>query len=380
MGVLAMGAILVAALYALIDLRFSSGDIYPPYSSFRADPMGSKILYRSLEAMPGIAVSRQIRDWDGGRDGMDCAALFLGCGRYDLSGPLSDGWEHFIESGGRMVMALSPDVLGARRLDEPDDDSSEDEPEGEPDDMDRIEEEPSPLGDGYRIRFFEDEEPSSSLAEGGGTQIPWHGRGYFDELSPEWTVLYRMNEEPVAIEREWGEGSVVLMSDSYLFSNESMVLDRHVAALDRLIGASSWIVFDEMHLGVVSSEGVMMLAARYRLRGVLAALLVVAALFVWQRMSSFVPRFPDAGGDDNTVGAWVDSSRGFVNLLERRIAPRQLPKAMLDEWDGTFGNDPRTRKKSDAMFEAYRQFTKDTAKPDPVAVYNHLLEVFKERK
>src|SRR5580704_332532 len=59
-------AVLFAAILAgfvigiihLFQLRFNSGDIYPAYSSLRADPLGVKMLYESLDRLPGISVDR----------------------------------------------------------------------------------------------------------------------------------------------------------------------------------------------------------------------------------------------------------------------------------------------------------------------------------
>ena len=42
----------------LFELRFSTGDVYPPYSTLRADPLGAMAFYESLGKMPGISVRR----------------------------------------------------------------------------------------------------------------------------------------------------------------------------------------------------------------------------------------------------------------------------------------------------------------------------------
>ena len=46
-GLLAL--LLVGGLTRLFSLRFSSGEIYPAYSTLRADPLGAKLLYQSLK-------------------------------------------------------------------------------------------------------------------------------------------------------------------------------------------------------------------------------------------------------------------------------------------------------------------------------------------
>ena len=45
-------------LVQLLKLRFQGGDVYPPYSSLRADPLGSMAFFEALERMPDISVRR----------------------------------------------------------------------------------------------------------------------------------------------------------------------------------------------------------------------------------------------------------------------------------------------------------------------------------
>ena len=45
-------------LVQLFQLRFEVGDVYPPYSSLRSDPLGAMAFYESLEKLPGVSVRR----------------------------------------------------------------------------------------------------------------------------------------------------------------------------------------------------------------------------------------------------------------------------------------------------------------------------------
>ena len=40
-------------IFRLFEFRFEAGDVYPPYSSLRSDPLGAMALYESLEKIPG---------------------------------------------------------------------------------------------------------------------------------------------------------------------------------------------------------------------------------------------------------------------------------------------------------------------------------------
>src|SRR5215469_1982484 len=61
MAALAVALIFVTGVMKLFLLRFEGGDVYPPYSSLRADPFGTKALYESLAAISGATVSRNLK-------------------------------------------------------------------------------------------------------------------------------------------------------------------------------------------------------------------------------------------------------------------------------------------------------------------------------
>ncbi len=66
--VLASGLALLFALglYQLLAARMDAGDAFPPYSTFRADPLGAKALYTALQDLPGrpLTVQRHFRSLD----------------------------------------------------------------------------------------------------------------------------------------------------------------------------------------------------------------------------------------------------------------------------------------------------------------------------
>ncbi|MBN2163921.1 MAG: hypothetical protein JXR25_14390 [Pontiellaceae bacterium] len=401
MGGLLLAVLLTSGLHALFSLRFSSGDIYPAYSSYRADPMGTKILFRSLEEMSEVQVSRKIHAWKSASSGQDACMLVLGAKPYAVRSFLDrdDEWCQYLSSGGRLILAFHPERKKGSAWQEfeasADEEDSSDEAvddaeivdDGVAADDGELSMESLPV-EGFNVdvesfdnAVIKDESiDHSAFSEGDGSFIPWHGITYFTELDDGWKVLYRFNEQPVVIERDWGGGSLVLMSDSYLFSNESMVLDRYTAILMRLIGSPRCILFDEYHLGVVSQENIMMLIARYRLRGVLAALLVLAGLFIWQRTSSLIPHHAEEIGENNTVGSWVGSGDGFRNLLVRRIPVKTLAETMVEEWQDTFSVDPSMQARNETVRQVYHQILKEGSRPDPLLVYNRVVEKLKERK
>jgi len=121
-----------------------------------------------------------------------------------------------------------------------------------------------------------------------------------------------------------------MATDSYFVSNEAMTKDRHADLLAWLVGANRKVVFDEAHFGIVETSGVAALMRKYRLHGLAAGLILLAGLFIWKNSLSLVP--PQADQEQQVCVAGKDAASGFVNLLRRSIAPRDLLSICFAEW------------------------------------------------
>ena len=107
--ILAVMAVFFAIqLVRLFLLRLDVGDTYPPYSSYRADPLGVRALYGALDSMPELSARRNIGpidQFDGGRD----SVLFI-CGANLSPDPENaiQAIESFVANGGRLIITLFP--------------------------------------------------------------------------------------------------------------------------------------------------------------------------------------------------------------------------------------------------------------------------------
>jgi len=207
--------------------------------------------------------------------------------------------------------------------------------------------------------------------------LAWHSAMIFTNVIAAWTTIYSRGTNPVVIERKFGSGSIVMMSDSFCLSNEAMVQDRHAELLAWLIGPASQIDFDEAHLGLVETPGVAALMRRYRLHGVVAGLLLLAGLFIWKHSVSFLPRRAEQKAQSEVAGK--EAAAGFVNLLRRNIAPRDLLRVCFDEWTKSCvrnGAQSITRvDQAQAVFEA--EAARAKVEQDPVRAYREICRVLK---
>jgi hypothetical protein len=134
------------------------------------------------------------------------------------------------------------------------------------------------------------------------------------------------------LERELGAGSVVLIADSYLLSNEGLREARDPALIVKIAGDAKLILFDENHFGVAETGSVAKLMRKYHLEGSLAVLALAAILFLWRNASSLLPS--RAPGAEQAV-AGRDSLDGMTALLRRGIAEKDLVRVCYDEWRRT---------------------------------------------
>jgi hypothetical protein len=213
-----------------------------------------------------------------------------------------------------------------------------------------------------------------------------HTALHFDKLGADWQVLYARvettNQFPVLIERPMGKGSIVITADSFPFSNEALLTDRQPGLLAWFIGPGRHVVFDETHLGVQTDPGVAALARQYRLHGLFAGLLILSALFIWKNSVTFVP--PLEAQLARERGDWIegkDTTAGFINLLRRNIAPGELMKLCLEQWNAHVA---ALRKPAPAKLEAMQKIidAENALEPrqrHPVETYRRFCEILEKR-
>jgi hypothetical protein len=364
-GVFALG------LARLFELRFDRGDIYPPYSTLRTDPLGASVFYESLGRVPGVTARRYFEEAFKSDDGRAQALFVLGTGADSfrwLSRSELGAWQRFVLDGGRFVIAYCPQVSepwsspasqtneAARHFPEGKKTrrGSHKEPGKSPDQKDQrhedeLEAEKRDYADlsaawGFGIAYhslgtnddgqieFPDAElvaPSPELP----ALLSIHTSLCFTNLTNGWRTVYqRDGQTPVVLERRWGAGSVVLAADAYPLSNEAMFKKPSAPLLAWLLGGGREAIFEEAYLGLAEEPGIATLVRRYRLHGLILSLLAAAGLFVWKNLFGLVPPLAAAPLHAGPVIAGRDSASGFVNLLRRSIAPAEIINVCFAEW------------------------------------------------
>lgn len=306
--IVALAAGLLFGLWKLYQFRFASGDIYPQYSSLRSDALGTKALYESLAQIPDLVASRNYREFDKLPKGPH-TVLILGENPFTFEATGEERlkeYEALATSGARIVLAMLP---VNRRQEKPHDKAEEKKPH-----------EASEMEKRWGVQF-------------GYVPLPNAQADSEPADHPKLTALYFRYEGQVVrrVERHFGNGTVVLLASCYPMSNEALASDRETATIAWALDGNRTIVFDEHHLGIAESSGVVTLARKYHLEGLGAVLLVLLILFIWKNSVSLLPPRAENATKDSVVA--MDARSGLANLLRRNIPGAALLKTCFEEWE-----------------------------------------------
>jgi hypothetical protein len=108
-------------LVRLLLLRYERGDIYPEYSTLRADPLGTRAYFEALDSMSSYPVSRGFRSLHREMEENPAAIFYLGFDVEDLGTFTKEDvaeLDAFVKNGGRVVMTFAPKEPGARDVDD----------------------------------------------------------------------------------------------------------------------------------------------------------------------------------------------------------------------------------------------------------------------
>ena len=407
--------LLIAVAFAgglgwLFKLRLGQGDLFPAYSTLRADPLGTRAIFEALQELPELRVERSVQPMKKIPETPVRTIIFAGMERVQWSAFSVDeanALDAAVRAGSRAVIVFKAERMtmadrvdsqleriGAereaakekaeekketerkKRAEKDAGERSRSSPRNEEDKAIDFKKESVDWtrrwGLEVRDRWIMDKEQgavkAADAAEALEATIPWKSDLYFHlTQGSDWTVLYTRGGSPVMVEMSLGRGSVVLATDTFFLSNEAMQTSRETWLLAWLIGGNARVVFNESHLGVEEEVGIAKLARRYGLAGAFFVLLLLTALFVWRRMALFVPPAPETA----ETGLTYHPSAGLEALLRRALPAGKLVDTCLAEW-------ARTARAGDVE-RVKAAVAKQSAKASPADTYNAIVRALKRR-
>jgi hypothetical protein len=329
-----------------------TGEVYPPYSTLRSDPLGARALYESLEALPELKVERLYKSRTVLNADQVLFVLGVDAVAWTVIGQKTlTEYENLLHNGGRLVIAFVP-ASTPRRVSK--------DPSRPPEEKSA----PNVVADRWHIRVaFREPVASEAGGEIGGPEIPRRSAIYF-EPGPEWRTLMQREGQATAVERSLAGGTVVLVSESYVLSNEGLREARDAGFITRLAGPARVIFFDENHFGIVETGSVAGLMRKYHLEAAVAVLAIVSALFLWRSASNFLP--PRTSRASEAV-AGRDVFEGLAALLRRGVPEKDLLDACYAEWARSAPQENRA--------DPVRAELKELGRKDPVAAYREACRI-----
>jgi len=421
-----LATLFFAGIVQLFLLRFKAGDIYPPYSSLRSDPLGTKVFYASLERFDRLRIQRNYSRLSALPSGNGATLFFLGTELGQLlHAPDSffKDMERWVATGGRLVFSLrapqerknkkgssqdsesqkpGSSPLEDKRTTITEDTDSESDSSNPSDtprlsnpqnssDTQKTKSGYTPLREHWGVTIGS--VPTDSAANNGVSAVPsaglpfdnvkWHGWLNVLFMTSNWQPIMSVGGKPVMIERRLRGGSIVLATDSYFMSNEALSLDRQPSLLTWLIEGRSKIVFDERHLGVVQSPGLAKLVRRYGFQWFAAGALLLMALFIWKNARPFIPPAPQKDPDQSfDYASEKDSYQGLISLLRRNIPSRRILPVCIAEWQKTNETNRMIPESNIKAVDAFLQKWENSsgADQDPVDAYRRLSKILMEGK
>jgi len=381
LAAVALAVAFVLSLARLVQYRFAAGDIYPPASSLRADPLGTKALREALALLPGLRVERNHESIARLADAGGTTLLLLGVAPDSKASPMlvpadNDALERRVRRGDRLVLAFGHQSMES---------ATNTLRGGFPQFPVLPASTNGPVGFDSRLAF------DLSLTNGAGdvarrvggkgtlpATLPWSSPWSLAGLGPEWHAVYERGGSAVVAERSLGSGTIVIAASDYPFSNAALRRSHEGDFLAWIVGPNRRVVFDETHLGLTIEPGVAALIRKYRLGGAIAGLCLLAVLHAWRESARFNPPPPPA---DSGILHGRGSAGGLLNILRRAVDPSRLPEVSFDEWRRSLG--PRRPLSENRLAAAQELANLESAKPprerDPADFHRRLARLLRHR-
>ncbi|WP_404423808.1 hypothetical protein [Nibricoccus sp. IMCC34717] len=372
-------AVLAFGVTSVIRRRVQAGEVYPQYSSLRADTFGLRALHDTLASLPGLTVERWLRPLEKVPAQGGTTYVLAGVSRAwweALDNRAANAIEQSLQAGDRWVLCFRAELTASEPTPVPapglkaakaKDSKPEPTPTPSPTPLPRsgVQRESSSVAAlqaaDWKRRWGIEVAPHKTLtlndeavvAPDLANTLPrslrWQSDLVFTVSSgAEVRTLYRRFGEPAMIELKRGRGTILLCGESYLLSNERLSVDAQPTLLSRMLGPHPRFVFIESHLGVMEDPGMAALARRYGLGVGLFLSLVAAALAIWRTATPFVPPAPAAAA----VPLHYSPTAGLRALLRRSLTPAELFDHCLHRWRETASPAEKARLAAASTAEA----------------------------
>jgi hypothetical protein len=310
--------VFLACAFVMLTLRLEKGDMYPAFSSLRADPIGSRALYESLERQKGLTV---------GRNFVDVADLtvqgttlfFIGLSATDLQNDsaFAASVTRLASRGNRVVLALdrshtfsADSAKGTKRT---------------ASGLLGLYCVPNPAADSPAVKA------PATLAP-----LRWKSDVAFRGDST-WTGIVAENDNRIIVgEKRILQGTLVALCSSFHLSNEGLRDNSRTLGSNPLIpflvGSSRTVLFDESHNGIAYTTGLADLFKKFGMTGVVLFALVWFLFFIWTAQGTAAGR----SSAERTALDTEEAHDSLTHLLSSHIPFNLIFDTCKEEWTAAF--------------------------------------------
>lgn len=424
--IIGLPLLLLLGIYNIFSLRFSRGDLYPEYSSYRPDPVGCKALHDSLGEL-GIVMERHFEKI--GKLKQEPNSILIRTGINSISEIYQDESLHsFIMNGGTFIgffHASARKIVYAKvakkseeieedekcekesEVDKIEDELNDDDGKEDAEEQDEYSDEDSDTDiESEKISTPSDRfkailscelsnkskekdakgaaidiaKPTELLTKNGSyIAFPTFSKNTFQVDDNVWSVLYSTNDAPVMIKRKIGQGYIVLSNSTYFITNEGLKKHRANALIAYLIGDSHRVIFDEYSLGVQENRNIAWLFKKFNLHYLLINLGLIVLLFLWYNFGSLSNLSyvrENSYLESGVIDSKLSSSSGLLNIISKSIKPKELLNISIAEWRKTvkIRNIPKVK------LDKIDKIIAENKSSNPVMVYKLIEKVLKRKK
>jgi len=221
--------------YKIMYQRFKKGDVYPRYSSLRHDPMGTSIFFSSLEKMGcqvRILKEDEIPEHIHPRD----TIMFILYPAFHFDQEMKNAMISFILDGGRIVLT---------------DDRSNSLMNFFETRIERIRSDPN----GKERETISEAFPDDMFDFSGEKVKVMNQSGLISDWSRS-QIVYKGGDQNIILLLNHGKGDIIISSETYFISNESMAKHPPVTFLTWIMDGRKEVIVDEYHHGITFEKGI----------------------------------------------------------------------------------------------------------------------------
>jgi len=407
----ALAALLLLLLFGVaikvFSIRFESGSLYPPYSTRRADPVGTKALYETIHQLFPDSTHREedpVR-FEQTVLGPSSLMFLIGVSTSSFaSGTLN--WDELhtkLSSGATVVIATRPTkknkfAQNPSTQEETENDTDEEAASDEETTREIAELESTEANHLSLQEFLLDSGVSIKTFEKGRIQnvethllatpllpdfhspLALKSINYLDLDQAElWTTLYAIDETPVVASKSVGSGTLIISADSYPFTNEGLLNNSNSEFFAWLLKEKESIRFIELHLGVTRSKGLIFLAREHGFESTLILALLAAIAFIWSSSFSPSPKIEIEPFDllaDSSKGK--TSNTGLQNLLRDAYEENAIAQAAYLQWSASLRKNAYSNKVLETANNRLEEYlASNKSNQNTITFYNDVAKILK---